>query len=130
MEQYEEDEQVDLGPREPESAVEKLVEKTPWWAISVGAHTIAVLILSFLIVLGNPFEDADAVTMTPPRKPRQLPEMEKLRDMIKNNPLDIKKKAVEEVVFKRAKEADHTETADEEDRSPIQIRHLRELQPS
>ena len=43
-----------------EGTVEKLIEKTPWWAISVGAHTIAILILSFIIVLGNPFVDAEA----------------------------------------------------------------------
>ena len=74
----------------PQSPGDGILEKTPWWAISVGLHLVLVLVLSFIIVLGAVHEDAEAVVVSPPRKPRQLPEMDKPKDNQKKV-VDIKK---------------------------------------
>ena len=50
-------------------------------------------ILAMVIVLGLPFENADALVVNPPRKPRELPDMEKPRDLEKKEKVLEMKKA-------------------------------------
>ena len=81
----EEEEQLEqeLPPGEPQTFGEKLISKCPWWAISVGLHTVAALIVAWFWVI-NARPDEEAVVVSPPRKPRIVPEMEKPRDLDPN----------------------------------------------
>ncbi|MFN3487443.1 MAG: hypothetical protein ACK44W_18400, partial [Planctomycetota bacterium] len=112
-----EEEQVEqeLPPGEPETASEKLIAKTPWWAISAGLHVVVALLIGFFwAVQATPEEEA--VVVSPPRKPRQLPEMEKPRDLDPNKKILDMQKSVEDPVYKKdAEEADHNETDDNEE---------------
>ncbi|HEX7900271.1 MAG TPA: prenyltransferase/squalene oxidase repeat-containing protein [Planctomycetota bacterium] len=56
---------------DPESVTDRVVKKTPWWAISVGLHTLAVLVLTFLFVAGAPAETVtvSAISSKPPKEP-------------------------------------------------------------
>ena len=119
-EYYEEDEMMDeegeLPPGDPQTFGEKVLAATPWWGISVGVHTVVALILTYLVVLGNPFNDDDAVVVSPPRKPRVMPEMEKPPDLDPNKKILDMDKSVDDPVFRKdAEESDHNETADEEE---------------
>jgi hypothetical protein len=100
-------------PHDPETAGEKVIQKTPWWAISTGLHVVGALLIGFFWAVQLPAEEA--VITAAPRRPRPLPEMEKPLDVKENlKTLDVKQSS-EEVVFKKAEEADHTETADDEE---------------
>ena len=110
------EEEQELPPGEPETFGEKLIASTPWWGISIAAHVVVLGILAMVIVLGSPFEDEDAVVVSPPRKPREMPEMEKPRDLDPNKKILDMKKSVEDPVYRKdAEESDHNETADEEE---------------
>ena len=99
---------------EPETVAGKLVQKTPWWSISIGLHTVGALLVGFFWVVGA-VKDTEALVVTPPRPPRTVPKMDPIKKLDDNKKiLDIEKKS-EEVVYKRAIESDHTETPDEED---------------
>ena len=114
-EDYDEGEESELPPGEPETPSEKLIAKTPWWAISIGLHTVAGLIVGFFWVVGVVAEE-DAVVVSPPRKPRVIPEMEKPRDLDPNKKILDMEKSVEDPVYKKdTVESDHNETADEEE---------------
>ncbi|HXG60569.1 MAG TPA: hypothetical protein VNO22_04275, partial [Planctomycetota bacterium] len=92
-----------------------IVRKTPWWAISGGLHTAAFLAIGFFwTVQAQPEEEA--VVVSPPRKPRPLPEMEKRRDLDPNRKiLDVKKPSEDPVFKKKAEEAERNETEDQEE---------------
>jgi hypothetical protein len=49
--------------RPDDGAVDTVVRKTPWWAISVGLHTIAILVLAYMIVLSAPAEADEVVVI-------------------------------------------------------------------
>jgi len=55
--------------RDPEGASEKILKKTPWWAISVGLHTAAVLLLTFFWVVSAAETKVDITVVRPPRPP-------------------------------------------------------------
>jgi hypothetical protein len=40
----------------PDSLTDAVVKRTPWWAISIGLHSLAALALAFLFVVGSPAE--------------------------------------------------------------------------
>ena len=102
-------------PHDEPSTAERLIGKTPWWAISTGLHVVVALLLGWFWV-AQATEDDEAVVMSAPRKPRLLPEMEKPRDVDPNRKVLDMQKSVEDPVFKKdAEESDHNETADEEE---------------
>jgi hypothetical protein len=113
---------VEEGPKnspEPSpderSLADTLLSHTPWWAISTGLHVVVALLIGLLWAV-QAREDDEAVVVSPPRKPRELPEMERPRDLDPNKKiLDIKKSVEDPVYRKDAEEADHNETADEEE---------------
>ncbi len=114
-EQIEGEEELDLPPGEPQTFGEKVMAATPWWGISTGSHIVVVLILAYLIVLGQPPREDDMAVISPPRQIREVPEMEDPPDIQNKKKLDIDK-AVEDPVFKKdAEEADHNETEDDEE---------------
>ena len=105
---------IDL-PSDPETPVEKLVQKTPWWSISVGLHTVAALIVAFFWVVQARGDD-EAVVVSPPRKPRVVPDMKKPLDADPNKKVLDMEESVEDPVYRKdAEESDHNETADEEE---------------
>ncbi len=81
--------------RDPEAASEKILNKTPWWAISVGLHTLAVLVLTFLVVVGRPVESDEVAILKP--APRRLdPPVEFIEHPMKSPvPIDLPKKVVD-----------------------------------
>ncbi len=115
-EQMEEDQvEQELPPGEPQTAGEKIIAQTPWWAISTGLHVVGALLIGLLWAV-QAKGDEEAVVVSPPRKPRQLPEMEKPRDLDPNKKILDMNKSVEDPVYRKdAEEADHNETADEEE---------------
>jgi hypothetical protein len=52
-----------------------VVRKTPWWAISVGLHTLAVLILGFFVVVTSDGEGRPEVEIIRPRETPPPPVM-------------------------------------------------------
>lgn len=48
--------------QDPETVTDAVVKKTPWWAISIGLHALAVLVLAFLCVTGGPVDSVDVTT--------------------------------------------------------------------
>jgi hypothetical protein len=59
--------------RDPEAVSDKIIKKTPWWAISVGLHSAAVLLLTFFWVVS----DAEPITdITVVRKVPRTPDVE------------------------------------------------------
>ncbi|MHC4607362.1 MAG: prenyltransferase/squalene oxidase repeat-containing protein [Planctomycetota bacterium] len=109
-------EELELPAGEPQTFFEKVVAKTPWWAISVGAHALAVMILSFIVVFAMPLRETEAVTLvhTPPEK----------KDIIFDPPpgphiptpfIPIPETHEEPVWRKYAETADHNESDDDED---------------
>jgi len=101
-------------PTEPEGAGEKVIQKTPWWAISTGLHVVGALLIGFFWAVQLPADDS-AVVVAPPRKPRPLPVMDKPQDVTENTKVLDVKQASEEVVYRKVEESDHTETADDEE---------------
>ncbi|MBI2931822.1 MAG: terpene cyclase/mutase family protein [Planctomycetes bacterium] len=106
--------ETELPPGEPETFTDKLIAKTPWWAMSTGIHVVLALLMAWLVVIGSPPDDDDAVVVAPPRKPRVIPDMEKPPDLPNEKVLDMKK-STEDPVFKKEEEADHNETEDNEE---------------
>jgi len=108
-------EEHQLPPGEPESSTDRVIAKTPWWAMSTGLHVVATLVMAYLIVLTGPPPDDNAVVVAPPRRPRPIPEMDKPRDLDPNKKILDHVKSVEDPVHMKAEESDHTETADDEE---------------
>ncbi len=105
----------ELPPGEPETATEKLVQHTPWWAVSTGIHVVFALLIGLLWAV-QAKGDEEAVVVSPPRKPRPVPDLEKPRDLDPNKKILDMKKSVEDPVFRKDfEESDHNETADEEE---------------
>jgi hypothetical protein len=105
---------AEVPPGEPETATEKIVHHTPWWAVSTGLHVVGALAIGLLWAVSAP-EDVEAVVVQPPRKPREMPELTFPHDVQTNKPLDVQKTSAEVVWIKDATDADHTETPDDED---------------
>jgi hypothetical protein len=103
-----------LPPGEPQGPTENLIQKTPWWAISTGLHVTAALLIGFFWVIQTE-GDAEAVVVTPPRRPRTIPEMEKPKDLNPQKVLDVKETSSEVVFRKDVEVSDHVETADDEE---------------
>ncbi len=66
---------------EEQTGINRIVSKTPWWAVSGGLHTLSVLALSFIVVLHEPAADETAVIVAPPRKRPPQTEMEIPKDL-------------------------------------------------
>jgi len=106
---------MDQTAPKPPGTAESLVQRTPWWSLSVGLHVLlAVLVGFFWVVRAMDAEQAAAVN--PRRKTPPLPEMEKPRDLDpKRKILDMVKSVEDPVYRKEAEEADHNETTDVEE---------------
>ena len=88
--------------------------KTPSWTVSVGFHLAIALLLGLFWAVGTWVEE-DAVVVTPKVRPI-APEMERPRDLDPHKKVLDMNKSVEDPVFRKdSEEADHTETADEEE---------------
>lgn len=110
-----EQEEMDLPPPPPETIGGKIIANTPWWAISTGGHVMVALLIGFFWA-ANANIDEEAVVVSPPRKPRQLPEMEKPKDLDPNKKVLDMEKSVEDPIYRKdAEESDHNETADNEE---------------
>jgi hypothetical protein len=105
---------LELPAGEPQTAADQLVRKTPWWALSTGMHVVAALLIGFFWIVGVS-EELEAVVVSPPRRPKPLPEMEKPEDKKVQKPLDVPQSSDEVVFIKDAQKSDHVETPDEED---------------
>jgi len=57
-----------------DTATDRVVKKTPWWAISVGLHTLAVLVLTFLFVTGAPADTLTVSSVTHSHPPKETVE--------------------------------------------------------
>jgi hypothetical protein len=111
----EQQEEVALPPGEPETMGGKVIANTPWWAISTGLHVTAALLIGFFWAV-NANVPEEAVVVAPPRKPRQLPEMEKPKNLDPNKKVLDMEKSVEDPVYRKdAEESDRNETADNEE---------------
>ncbi len=57
--------------RDPEAAGEQIIRRTPWWAISVGLHTVAVMLLAFFWVVQaqEPIVETTVLRRPPPKTP-------------------------------------------------------------
>jgi hypothetical protein len=117
-EEYEEEEELEeeereLPPGEPQTTTDILIAKTPWWGISVAIHAL-VAVIAALFWATEAIEEVEAVVMSPPRKPREIPIMEKPKNIDPNKKLlDIEKSAEDPIFRKDAEEADHNETDDD-----------------
>lgn len=75
-----------------EPLTDRLISRTPWWAISVGLHAALALVLTFVVVLGKSDEGEEAILVRPPQKTRPMPEYEPPKDQTPTNQiLDIQK---------------------------------------
>ena len=99
-------------PGEPETVGEKLVARTPWWAISIGMHAMVALIVGFFWVVAAIAEET-VVELLPPRPPRVIPAMKKKVTIDPKKKLLDMNTSVTDPVYKKAIKSDHTETADE-----------------
>jgi hypothetical protein len=105
---------LDLPPAEPESAGEKVLQKTPWWSISTGLHVVAALVLGWFWAVSAPAAE-EAVLVNPPRRAVKPPEMERPRDVTdKPQTLDIPQES-EHVVYVKTEDHSSTESPDDED---------------
>ncbi len=99
----------------PESTVDRLISKTPWWGLSLGLHVLFALLAGWFWVAAARPED-EAVVVSPPRRPRPMPELDRPRDPHENRKILDMEKKVEDPVFKKdAEESDRNETADEQE---------------
>lgn len=103
---------VEVSPGEPQGTGEKLIQKTPWWAISIGLHALAALILGFLIVVQQPAESDEIVVMRKPRPKPEVPDMT-TADVKAPVPIDVQTTATDPMLT--LERDDHNETPDEED---------------
>ncbi len=55
--------------RDPDAVVGTMVKRTPWWAISIGLHTLAALVLGFFFVVAGPAETIVVSTLSHTPKP-------------------------------------------------------------
>jgi hypothetical protein len=113
--------QEELPPPEvqqdPEDWTDRIVQATPWWAISIGLHGL-FLLMAIYIVMGStmPTQTEEVTMMKLPEKPLEQPKFELPRDIFDNRKPIRQDKAVEDPVFiKDAEESDHNETANEEE---------------
>ena len=104
-----------LPPSEPETPAEKIVQKTPWWSVSLGIHVLAVLALGWFWVVQADADD-EVVVVSRPRKPREIPKMENptVQNDEKRPKLDYDKKS-KETFFKKEENSDRIETNDDEE---------------
>lgn len=106
----------ELPPGEPQTFTDRLISKTPWWAISVGLHVVVAIVTMFGIALSKNDDDEEAVIVSQPRKPRPLPEMEKPQNLDPTKKvLDMTKQSEDPTFKKDATESDHNESDDNED---------------
>ncbi len=111
-----EEELLEEGPREPGWA-DELLQKTPWWAISVAFHTIVLLILWVVKIGAIPTAEAEIVIearIEEKEEPEYDPEKE--RDIIKRESplLETNVEAeVEIIVTEEVQIDDHFETDDD-----------------
>ncbi len=89
---------VALPPFEPESASERIVQKTPWWGISLGLHVVMALVIGWFWVVEAAIEP-EVVTVSRLRKTTEVPIMEERNREKSNNPDLIN--PVEKVVITR-----------------------------
>lgn len=109
------EEELPEGPQEPETLTDVIVQKTPWWFISVFVHAVLFAISALIVVIAEPKNDEEVVVVAAPRKPPPEPEIEKPKDLQHAEKfLDIEKQ-VEDPIFKRAEESDHNESEDNEE---------------
>jgi len=103
-----------LPPGEPETPTDRVIAKTPWWAMSTGLHVVATLVMAYLIVLSGPAEAEIPTNVRPTRRVRPF-EIERPRDIDPNKKiLDIKKPTADPVFNRQAEESERNETDDDE----------------
>jgi hypothetical protein len=68
---------------DPETPVDRLMKKTPWWAISTAGHVALALIFGYIIVLSRPLMAEEPVSVKPriPDKTRE-PEFQPREDKV------------------------------------------------
>src|SRR3972149_116109 len=114
-EEYYDDQPLPEGPSEPETLTDAIVQKTPWWFISVFLHAVLFALSALITVIAFDKPDEEVVVVAQPRKPPPEPEIEKPKDLQQAEKfLDIEKQD-EDPIFKRAEEADHNESDDNEE---------------
>ena len=96
-----------------QSPAQKIVEKTPWWAISVGLHTLGVLILGFFVVMAIEAADTEVTVVRRLKKVEPPPEFKKNQPVEKL--IEIPNERVVETPTLTREEDDHDETMDFED---------------
>jgi hypothetical protein len=116
-EYYEEGEEElpELPAGEPQTFTDTLVAKTPYWVISTFSWSIILGFFALVWGSGVPKVDDDAVVVSPPRKPRQIPEMEKPKDLDPNKKVLDNPKKTDDPIFRKVEEADHNESDDDEE---------------
>ncbi|MBI2931821.1 MAG: terpene cyclase/mutase family protein [Planctomycetes bacterium] len=68
--------------------LDHIVEKTPWWTLSVGLHTLATLLMAYFLVLGRPVEATDVPLIRQPRShPPEQPEF--IKDIPEKAPVPL-----------------------------------------
>jgi hypothetical protein len=98
---------------EPRTLSERLARAAPWWMISILSHSIAAVVCVFIVAVAQGVQDVEYVLVNPRDIPDQV-----VRPKPKNietpKELDLTKEVTDPVLFK-AKEADHTETPNDEE---------------
>jgi hypothetical protein len=79
-----------------EPATEKLVRKTPWWAISTGLHVLAVLVIAFFWVVKAQAETEGGFKVTP--RPKIEPPVMRDDKVFSPTPIDLPQKIDNPVV--------------------------------
>ena len=94
-----------------DTATENLVQKTPWWAISISLHALGALLIAFFWVVVPVTADEPPVgilkppPIDPPEFKHKPPPHKKLWD---------RPEKAREVAYKKAEEADESQTPDDE----------------
>jgi hypothetical protein len=86
------------------------LKKTPWWLISIGFHSILIVIL-FTLPFGPNLSDADANLQGKVEDEIIDPLKEEVKpDIEETKPIEQEEKVIEDPVIKDAKVSDHNET--------------------
>ncbi len=93
---------------------DRLISRTPWWAISIGLHAVLALVMVYVVALGSSADDEEAVVVHVAKKLRPLDEFDPPKDLPPTNKILDLKKTSEETVFRKTNEDRKVETRDED----------------
>ncbi len=100
-----------------ESAVDRVVEKTPWWVVSSFFHLAILMVAGLFFGIQVAAEEDNAVVVSPARRPKPLPVMEPPKIDHFSKKLIEHKEQAENPIIKKAPNEDHPESdEDEKDR--------------